>query len=355
MQSTRHNPAAFDFFKYEYLPVALKSQRPGMSAGFRTCCQVILQDEMVFEQMMAYSMVVRSMNLPPKERLTASTLHYSNKSVARLRQRLQNSDPEDGLSDAVIMTIVLLIAIHRTCVDYEPLVIHLQALRRIVGIRGGRHKLGWGGFLETQVEQLEGWDTTAAKYELVNRKAQKILVYPSHPFEPSICTVIAQFPTAFRELALKRKLSVQFMHILTVVLNGISAGKHPAAVGSPDLGTIDDLLSNPDLHTVERVLAVAIISCSLYSARALKMVHPIVEMALQAHARSFPSARGAARDEEEAMDWAALVLYSTIDQGSAAWTWAIDRMVNAPGDVFADSRQRELQEAFFTIPGWEKE
>lgn len=161
---------------------------------------------MVFEQMMAYQMVVRSMQDPLKDRLTPSILYYSNRSVSRLRQRLQKSNQEDGLSDGVIMTIVLLIAIHQTCVDYGPLAIRLKALRCIVSLRGGRHKLGWGGFLGTQVEQLEGWDTTAAKFELANRSARSTLAHPSYRFEPSTCTVIAQFPFAFRELALKQKL-----------------------------------------------------------------------------------------------------------------------------------------------------
>ena len=355
IDSTSHITGAFEFFKHGYLPVVLKLQRSSLSAGFRTCCQVILQDEMVFEQMMAYSMVMRSMNLPPNQRLTASTLYHSNRSVSLLRQRLQNSSQEDGLSDAVIMTIVVLIAIHRTCANYAPLSIHSQALRRIVGLRGGRHKLVWGGFLETQVEQLEGWSTTTAKFEEVNRHAQSTLVYPDHTFEPSICTVIAQFPPAFRELALQRKLSVQFMHVLGLVLNGMAGGQPPAGIGSPALGTMDDLLTNPDIHTVERVLAVALICCSLFPVRAHGMVHPIVEVSIQAHARSFPPGRGTSSDglcEDEALDWAALVFYFTIEKGSVAWTWAIDRMVATPGDLFVESHQRKLQEDFFIIPGW---
>lgn len=69
---------------------------------------------------------------------------------------------------------------------------------------------------------------------------------------------------------------------------------------------------------VERVLAVAVNSCSLFTGRAQQMVHPNVDMALQAHARSFPSLRGGPADEEEAIDWTVLVLYLTIDKGSAA-------------------------------------
>jgi hypothetical protein len=134
----------------------------------------------------------------PTQRTTNSLDSLSFKQISvTTASELQNSSQEDGISDAVIMTIVLLIAIHRVCANYAPLPIHSQALRRIVGLRGGRHKIGWGGFLETQVEQLEGWSTTAAKFEEVNRHAQRILVYPNHPFEPSICTLIAQFPPFF--------------------------------------------------------------------------------------------------------------------------------------------------------------
>jgi hypothetical protein len=160
---------------------------------------------------------------------------------------------------------------------------------------------------------------------------------------------------SFRELALQRKLSVQFTHILGLVLNGIAGGPPPAGIDSPSLGTMDDLLTNPDIHAVERVLAVALICCSLFTARAHGMVHPLVELFIQAHARSFPSGRETSSDglcEEEALDWAALVFYFTVEKGSVASTWAINRMVAAPWNLFVESHQRKLQEVFFIIPGW---
>jgi hypothetical protein len=86
IDSTSHITGAFKFFKHGYLPVVLKLQLSSLNASFRTCCQVILQDAMVFEQMMAYFLVLRNMNPPPNERLTASTLYHSNRSVSLLRQ-----------------------------------------------------------------------------------------------------------------------------------------------------------------------------------------------------------------------------------------------------------------------------
>jgi hypothetical protein len=127
-----------------------------------------VQDEMLFEQMMAYSLLMQNMDKAPKQRMTASILYHSNRSLMRLRQRLQSSSSDAYLSDAVIMTIVLLIALHHTCADFEPLSFHLQALHQLINLSVGKHKLERNGFVEHEVNQLDiDWNTTVTIYQPV--------------------------------------------------------------------------------------------------------------------------------------------------------------------------------------------
>lgn len=46
-------------------------------------------------------------------------------------------------------------------------------------------------------------------------------VYPSHPFPPDICTVVADMPQGFRELALTGHLSIQLMNRLNITRSQI--------------------------------------------------------------------------------------------------------------------------------------
>jgi hypothetical protein len=353
IENTGSITIAYEFFKHVWIPVKQKSQSSSASNAFRARCQVVLQDGMLFEQMMAYSLLMQNMDKAPKQRMTASILYHSNRSLARLRQRLQSSSLDAHLSDAVIMTIVLLIALHHTCADFEPLSIHLQALHQLIDLSVGQHKLEWNGFIEREVKQLDiDWNTTVAIYRPAQGREQCSPTYPDYPFNSTICHRIAKFNPGFCELALRRKLSLQFMHVLEGVLDMAQDQDTPKAV-SPAYGIIDDLITNPELPTLERVLTVALLVCCLSAARAQGTIPPIVELSIQAHARSFPPGRtisGGDSLEEEALDWAALALQDNIEEGSIAWTWANKRICHAPEELFTESYQCKLQESFLFYP-----
>ena len=354
IENTGNITIAYEFFKHVWIPVKQKSQSPSASAAFRARCQVVLQDGMLFEQMMAYSLLMQNMDKSPKQRMTTSILYHSNRSLARLRQRLQSSSPDAHLSDAVIMTIVLLIALHHTCADFEPLSIHLQALHRLIDLTVGQHKLEWNRFVEREVNQLDiDWNTTVTIYQPAQRREQCSPTYPDHPFSSTISHKIAKFNSGFCKLALCRKLSLQFMHVLEAVLDMAQDQDAPKAV-SPAYGIIDDLMTNPELPTLERVLTVALLVCCLSTARMQGTIPPIVELSIQAHAKSFPPGRTISRGgplEEEALDWAALALQYNTEKGSIAWTWANKRIRHAPDELFTESYQCKLQESFLFTAG----
>lgn len=357
IESTRSATAAYEFWKHVWIPVKQKSLSPSAFIIFRARIQVALQDEMLFDQMMAYSLLMQNMDKSPKQRMTASILHHSNRSLAQLRERLQSPNPGDRLSGAVIQTIVLLVALHHTCAEIEPLNMHLQALHHLIDLSVGQRKLEWKAFVEGEVKQLGiDWNTTVAVHQPASRREQCSPSYPEHPFDSILYHRIAQFNPGFCELALRSRLSLQFMLLLEGVLDMAQEQHTPATVSHCFYGTVDDLASNPELPTLERVLAVALLVCCLPAARMQGTIPPIVELSIQAHARSFPPGRTSACSEsleEEALDWAALVVCLNMQEGSIAWTWANKRIRLATGELFTKSYQRKLEKNFLSTGGCE--
>lgn len=355
IENTESITIAYEFFKHIWIPVKEKSLKSSTLNVFRARCQVALQDEMLFEQMMAYSLLMQNMDKPPKQRMTASILKHSNRSLMRLRQRLQSSTSDAYLNDAVIQTIVLLIALHHTCADFEPLSFHLQALHELINLSVGKRKLEWNGFVEHEVNLLDiDWNTSVALYQPVQKHEQYSLTYPDYPFSSTTCHTITKFPPGFCELALRCKLSLQFMQVLEGVLDIFHARDISKKVSSAH-GTIDDLVTNPEISMLERVLAVALLVCCLSAIYAQGDIPPIVALSIQAHARSFPTGRTISDGdslEEKALDWAALALHSNTEEGSIAGTWANRRIHLTPEGYLTGSYQCQLQDSFLFTSGY---
>lgn len=157
-----HVQIAFEYFIHEYAPrvkktlprqLAVKSSDPGSNpspiSGFDTFVQVLSQDAMLFEQMVAYLLLIKSVCKHASNRMTPEMLHHSNRSLGRLRERLQGGET----GEAVIMTIVTLAAIHLTCGEYAAMDAHVRALRNLVALAGGYANIGWDGLLELRIKQ----------------------------------------------------------------------------------------------------------------------------------------------------------------------------------------------------------
>jgi hypothetical protein len=291
------------------------------------------------------------MDKAPEHRMTFASLRHSNRSVEQLRQRLEASHIEDRTSDAVIMTIVLLVAFHVTCGDLEPWSLHMKALRRIGAVRGGYDKLGWDGFIYTKVSQVEAaWTTFEARKTDV-KQVETGLTYPKHPFSPALCYQISKLPSSFRELALRRRLSLQFIDVMEEALRRMKDENAPSAVAVSSI--MDYVMTQPEVTLLERVLTTTVISCCAFRAKAREGTPPSVEIARQLHARSFPLRRGTyieGSPEEDALDWAALALRATTNKDSPTWNWANQRINSDSAGPVLESKISELQEKFLAIP-----
>lgn len=339
-------PNAFEFFAHVYAPLFINSSSQPVIAGFQTCVQVLLQDAMLFEQMMAYCLAMQSMDQDVFTRMTAPILRYSNRSVMRLRERLESD--QDNNNEVVIMTIITLAATYLTCGEYETVGIHVKALRRIIALQGGHRKLGWGGFLELKAKQI---DKAYIAVQSKSRQRKLVLVYPKHPFEPALCEMISRLPIGFGELALHRRLSIQFIHALDEAMTVLNQGKdvEPTAAIAH---CIDGVANASELTPLERLLAYTLLAHCFFCG---DLSHAS-SLGLQANMRSLPLDREVyvvGQLEEDALDWAALMLCATTEEGSDAWNWA-ERISQSTGldtlTLIPERRQKVLERAFFKIP-----
>lgn len=147
---------AFEFYAHAYaapLTSNRQSNTGNSESGFRTCVQVMMQDAMLFEQTMAYSLAMQSAVLNFEHRMTPAILRISTRSAARLRARLQAEMEGGGDGGNIIMTIVFLAATFMACGEFSTVGVHAKALRNVVALLGGYGKLGWNGFLEMKARQ----------------------------------------------------------------------------------------------------------------------------------------------------------------------------------------------------------
>lgn len=227
----------------------------------------------------------------------------------------------------------------------------MKALQRITAVRGGSDKLGWDSFIHTKVSQVEAaWTTFEARKTDVERADTK-LTYPAHPFSPALCNQISKLPSGFRELALRHRLSLQFINVMEDVLQRMEDENAPSSVAITSI--MEDVITHPDLTALERALANAVISCCIAKVRKREGVPPSVEIARQLHARSFPFGRGMYSEgspEEDSFDWAALVLRATSNKDSIAWNWANQRINSGSTGLVLGARGTDLQKSFLEIP-----
>ena len=354
---------AYEFFSHVFAPRITRSStccqpnsKWGLISGFQTFVQVLLQDAMLFEQIMALALVMRSFDDIVTRRDPTPSLYHSKRSLKQLRQRLQSDVETDSTSDAVVMTIISLATMTFLIRgSYDTVSVYLEALQRIVAVRGGYEKLGWNGTLALKVKGLGIWLAAVRRRP---KPRTVVPVYPGYPFKPTLGQKISKLPVGFRELALGGRFSIQFIDLLeeaTVLSRSEFRDKGSAgAIVFAILGDYcwpksnDEMVNTPKIKPLERVLVFALLAyCHCLGGHSV----PSVEVNLRAHIRSFPRNRDfyvLGEPEENALDWAALILRATTESTSDAWTWAAQMLYTTT--MISEHRQMLLEKAFFPIP-----
>jgi hypothetical protein len=170
------------------------------------------------------------------------------------------------------------------------------------------------------------------------------LLYPEHPFPPHLCQKITRLSVRFQELALSKKLSIQFIDFLHLtVLSAQGSCEETGALST----TADEVLGISGLTTLERVLATALTTYNLYTERNCMTPSPSYGLYIQRQFRVLGAKPDILVCDTDAMEWAYLMIRATTEKDTDLWQWADARL---RAMQVSDSKQHQLGRAFFPIP-----
>jgi len=148
---------------------------------------------------------------------SSAVIYHRGNALKMLRQALVKPNAE--VEDAILFTVVALLAFDMIYMDWTSFEAHLNGLRQLIKIKGGADNLGWHGWLSSTYTWAElCWQDR--KIEIAKQhfqEAPEALTYPAHPYFPTLCATISALPEGFRDLALSSRLSLQVIHHLDKV------------------------------------------------------------------------------------------------------------------------------------------
>jgi hypothetical protein len=148
---------------------------------------------------------------------SSAVIYHRGNALKMLRQALVKPNVE--VEDAILFTVVALLAFDMIYMDWTSFEAHLKGLRQLIKIKGGADNLGWHGWLSSTYTWAElCWQDR--KIEIAKQHSQEALealTYPAHPYFPTLCATISALPEGFRDLALSSTLSLQVIHHLDKV------------------------------------------------------------------------------------------------------------------------------------------
>lgn len=183
----------------------------------RSFFQYSLQNPMLLEMVFALCLAQIDRGSAPDCPPSSAVIYHRGNALRMLRQALVKPNAE--VEDAILFTVVALLAFDMIYMDWTSFEARLKGLRQLVKIKGGVDNLGWHGWLSSTYSWAElCWQDREIEIEKQRfQQAPKALTYPAHPYFPTLCATISALPEGFRDLALSSRLSLQVIHHLDKV------------------------------------------------------------------------------------------------------------------------------------------
>ncbi|KIW15594.1 hypothetical protein PV08_05642 [Exophiala spinifera] len=292
---------------------------------------------------------------------SSETLKYYQLAVSMLRQRL--TDESQRSSDAVVATLSNLCGFEAMSGRFDAVDMHTQGIRHVVTLRGGPDRLGedvlvyflWTSFTDDFCLGFDGFLRTiavawlnfyASRQYIASHKeslipADGILTYPTHPFDPDLCSVIAKFPPGIMNIALSSQLS----HQIIVMISRVNAWGQEVATSlrekdiyrlnylshnSKNITLSGQFLLHPNLSLVEQLLTLGLLGFC-YSHDDTRSFYWITKAYLQVRCRHLNSVSIDVSDKnEDFMTWVGSVLVSMGDPTSEVWILGLKLLDSRP-------------------------
>jgi hypothetical protein len=197
-----------------------------------------LENPDMFGALVTFSQAHVDTLLRPDGKPSVESLMYWGKTVSLLREKM--NDPERCADDAAILSNIYLMGAAARFQEQEACNTFYLGLQRMVQIRGGLDKLGLDGYVKNCILYIDGLGLASdepaeadsppkseSTMPTVQSEAstpsnstanERPLTYPSHPFPPDLCTLVAKISPGFIDLAMSHYLSIEVLNVLERLL-----------------------------------------------------------------------------------------------------------------------------------------
>jgi hypothetical protein len=254
--------------------------------------------------------------------LSKQVVCHASSTIHQLQTKLASPDTATG--NDVLLAILNLAAMECYESNFERLNLHIQALNRIVELKGGVDKLDFDGYLRlTILAYYELWGQARAMQPGTSKTT---IQYPSHPFSAKLCKQISDLPDGFHEPMLERQLCSSVIHAIHLAFTSRirSASDEEVSLDTPappsSAGYLcTNLLSTPELSMFERIICLGIIACIMHFDRSkvrYRVYKPYLQVQSQIILGSGIAMKIKHKSQQTLWIWAACLLVAQTQSGS---------------------------------------
>ena len=175
-----------------------------------------------FEISMTHAIVLESTLAICQAQLEVSALPESQPSKigmihrGKALQMIQHGLKSSSTSDTLLIAVIAALAYDTIYSDWKSVEANLKGLRHLIMLHGGSEKLGLQGWFSYAYAWAElRWANHLAQIAPTQPEYNPLtLDYPSHPYSPDICLIIAKLPIGFQEVTLSSLLSTHVLKFL---------------------------------------------------------------------------------------------------------------------------------------------
>jgi hypothetical protein len=164
--------------------------------------------------------------------------------VRTLKAVASSLDTEDGTSDAVILSVAMLLTLEYLTGNQSAVGAHRKGLQKMIDFRSDLNEdTPWnifvkagldaykalGSFVTGELPDMSGDSHTYIRETFASLALDKPIEYPSVPFSPDLCKILSRLPSGLSECCLSAKLSTQTMQVLASINATTISSENPPA------------------------------------------------------------------------------------------------------------------------------
>jgi Fungal specific transcription factor domain len=306
---------------------------------------------MVLSSVVALMELVQNKGKQSATTLSKAVMRHATEAISQLQVKLVCE--KDSLDDAVLIAMLNLAAMEFHENNFGRLNIHMQAITRIVELRGGVDRLGFDGYLG---HTILAYTTLWQQMRLYHLHPPKVTIeYPSHPFSPEFCKHISDLPVGFQEPMLARQCCVTVIEILHNIFVSKIQEVVTVAIPYETLGEsiieIRYLQQRPELSVFERIILHGIIAFIIHSDNSKAMYRVLKPKFLQVQCQALLTQNkdltAMHESQRQCLIWASCLFIAETQWGSWTSRLGTKLLANVADDMSWEKRLELCQDFFW--------